>query len=336
MRFDMHTYIAPFAGLVLAALGLPAQAQVQAGCTGSNPGTVNCPGSADGGASNVYATGIIHNNTAGDITVNSGNGITSYGTGGFVTTATGAHSITMTKGTGNLATAAATGTSAPVVIGATSVDGDISISTAAGNVAGVATAVQYGIRAQSTGGGDVRLGIGGIVSLAGAAANPGIAAISAQTGGGDIEVITGSGVNITGRQYGIQTIASGAGDITITTGGTVGTSTTAGVGLAAIQAVADTGVITLNLDSNIGINGVLTLQGNGLSIVNLRNTLGGGPNNSPAQNAQNNARSAMTLSGSGQVVINIAGGSSYGSLFGGFNAAGNTGGMTVNNEEGSG
>lgn len=335
MEFTMNTHIRLILAALLSSFGLPAQAQVQAGCTGSNPGVVNCPGTADGGPSNVYSTGILHSATTGDLTVNSGNGITSYGTGGFVTTATGSHGIMMTKGTGNLATAVATGTNAPVVIGATSENGDISVTTA-GSVAGVAATVQYGIRAQSTGFGDINISTSGAVSTGTGATNPGVAAIFAQSGGGDISILA-TGGNVSGRQYGIRAIAAGAGDITITNNNPVSVSTAAGVGIAAISATADTGNITLNVNGAMQAGRLISVTGNGLNTINVRNMIGGGAGAGTASsNLANAGGSHLLLSGAGQTVINLLSGTSYGSLYGGFDATANTGGVTVNNESQSG
>ncbi len=145
MKTNMNHLRLTAIAAVLLAPGA-ALAQVDADCTGSNPGTVNCTGP-------TFANGITHTTNGGDLTVNSANGVTSYGTGGFFTTGVGSNNVTMTKGTGNLLTTAA-GTSAPIVIGASSESGDISITTT-GTVAGRAATAQYGISAVSTGGGDI-------------------------------------------------------------------------------------------------------------------------------------------------------------------------------------
>ena len=323
MKDNTKTQIALFTVGLLSAIVPAAQAQVQAGCSGSNPGVVDCPGVANGGASNVYSGGILHSATMGDITVNSGDGITGYGTGGFVTTATGDHNITMTKGVGNLATGLATGTNAPIVIGATSENGSIDITTGLGTVQGVASVAQYGIFAASTGVGDIRIDAGGVLNQSGTAGNPGIAAIAATSGGGDIDIVTNS--NVTGRQYGIRTTAVNGGDTTITTNGQVRHSTTAGVGIYAIEAVADSGNITLNLDADLGIvDQMVSMEGGGIMTLNLRSRIG----------TTNFA--GVRIAGTGQGVVNIVGGTDFGDLVGGVDGRENTGGITINNEALSG
>jgi len=322
-------------GLLLAA---PAAAQVvDPDCTGSNPGVVTCRGPSDtppGPA--TYANGITHTATAGDITVNVGGGVTSFGTGGFNTTATGAHSITMTRaastlGSSNMSTAAATGTRSSVIIGATTAGGDISISNAAGTIQGVAAFVQYGIRAESTGAGNIDIDMGAsTISLSGTATNPGVAALYAESNGGDIEITSGS---MSGRQYGIQAITTGAGDIAITTTGQVRGSTTAGVAIAAIQAIAETGNITLDLGDGIGdanAGGLAFLESDGLISVTVR-SLFGVSGTSTTLNFNQTGLTPLTVAGGGPAVVNIAGDDlAFGTWFGGIDASANTGGVTVN------
>ena len=187
-------------------LAQPLYAQVvDPDCTGTNPGIVNC-------TATTYANGITHT-TNGDLTVNSGNGVTSYGTGGFITTATGDADITMSKGTGTLSNNATTGTRAPVIMGAMTQSGDIVINAAgtvrAANVSASFTGAQYGINAESTGGGNIRIASEGVLVANGA---PGLAAIRAVTNGGDISLnLNGSLSGTVGAL--LQT--TGSGTITI-------------------------------------------------------------------------------------------------------------------------
>ncbi len=240
-----------------------ALAQVDADCTGSNPGTVTCTGVT------AYANGVTHNATAGHLTVNVGENVTSFGSGGFNTTATGSNSVTMTKGNSpNMVTTAA-GTSATTVIGASTENGDISITTGTGTVQGVATAVQYGVRAQSSGSGDISITTGGPVTVSSTAANPGIAAIAAQSNGGDIVVTTNG--NAAGRQYGILASTNGAGSLVINTNsGTASASSTAGVGIAGIHATA-AGDLVINKTGTAsgGAGAGIFVNSGGTATINL-------------------------------------------------------------------
>lgn len=321
-------------------LAMPAaHAQVDPDCTGTNPGTVSCNGPLDTPAGPaIYADGVTHNATTGDLTVNVGNGVTSFGTGGFATTATGDNNITMTKGSGSMVTAVATGTRSPAVISAITQDGDIHVTAAGsgvGNIQGVGTLSQYGVYAQSTGLGNIDLNISQRVTQAETATAAAIAAIHAQSNGGNIHITadfpgsSSSVAGITGRQYGIRAIAAGAGNIVIDANTVVRHSNTAGVGIAAIQAIADTGSITLNLNSNVANGQIISLQAEGLMTLNLGASIG--------SSTAADSRSPIHMSGSGAGVVNLIGASSgFGTLYGGIDARDNTGGITVNVEPLSG
>ncbi len=250
---------------VVLLASMPAAAQVQAGCTGSNPGTVICPGPNDttpGPAGPAtYAAGIVHQANGGNLTVRSGDGITSYGTGGFVTTATGANNLTIIKGPGNLSNNATAGTRAPVVIGATTGAGDINIMTE-GTVQGAAAFVQHGIRAQSTAGGDISITSTGNVSVSTSASNPGVAGITAITNGGHIQLnvtnVSGPmGVNAQNTTGQIVMTGSTAAVNAVTTTGAISLTNTGGN----ITAQSISGDITASRTSSNG-NFMLTTAGN--------------------------------------------------------------------------
>ena len=309
-------------GFTLITLAVqPAMAQVDPDCTGNNPGTVTCTGVA------IYADGVTHSATTGDLTVNVGDGVTSFGTGGFTTTATGDHSITMTKGTsGAMLATPTTGTRSPAVISALSEDGDISITTALGLIQGAPLNSQYGILAQSTGLGDISLNVNSVVTQNGAPPAVGIAAIEALSGGGDISITTTNAI-ITGRQYGIRAIAEGAGNIAITVNAQVRHSTSAGIGIAAIEAIADTGDIVLGINNTLAANNEkIILASDGSTTVNIRASVGGTAHqNMPFQ-----------IGGTGQATINIIGGTTYGTLAGGVDARSSSGDVVINNQALSG
>lgn len=264
MKFHNRMMLSAMTAAVAMLYTPHASAQVDADCTGSNPGTVTCTGVT------TYANGVTHNATAGNLTVNVGENVTSFGSGGFNTTATGSNSVTMTKGnSGNMLTPLATGTTAATVIGASTDNGNISITTGTGTVQGVVTAVQYGIRAQSSGSGDISIITGGGINMGTAAANPGIAAIAAQANGGDI-VITTNG-NATGRQYGILASTTGAGSLVINTNsGTASASSTAGVGIAGIHATA-AGDLVINKTGTVsgGAGAGIFVNSGGTATINL-------------------------------------------------------------------
>ncbi len=306
----------------------PARAQVDADCTGSNPGSVNCAGP-------TFANGITHATNGGNLTVNSANGVTSYGTGGFVTTATGSDSITMTKGTGNLSNNATTGTRAPVVVGATAEAGDISITTGTGTVQGAAAFVQYGVRAL-TGTGDIALNLGGVVSTStatnGVAAVQAVAsgagnisiqanglvlngaagslALDARSGGGDISITAAADIgnqngtlaNPTGLRElrGLLAQTTGAGNIMINTG--VASIQSSGFNSTSLEARTGTGDIdiTANVLTRGGI--AIVTQTDGLATINLLNGIQGA-----RRNTTRHAAYAVRSFGAGNVVVNVAG-----------------------------
>ncbi len=307
MKLDNRMMLSAMTAAVAMLYTAQASAQVDADCTGNNPGTVTCTGVT------TYANGVTHNATAGNLTVNVGENVTSFGSGGFNTTATGSNSVTMTKGnSGNMLTPAATGTTATTVIGASTENGDVSITTGTGTVQGVATTAQYGIRAHSSGSGDISITTGGAVSQGGTAANPGIAAIAAQSNGGEVLVTTNG--NVTGRQYGILAATSGAGGVQIdVNSGIVSMSTTSGVGLAAIHATA-AGDIAINIKAGSvnGGNGVgILVDGGGTSTINLMQSppVQLGPNVNPDPLAGNSGirGAAAVVRGLGNsLVLNVS------------------------------
>mgnify|MGYP000474613062 CR=1 FL=1 len=271
----MRTNMNEKCGLTLTAIAavlmaVPAFAQVDPDCTGSNPGTVTC-------AATTYADGITHTVTGGDLTVNVG-GATSFGTGGFVTTATGDSSVTMTKGNGSNMATNASGTAASTVIGATTENGDISITTGTGNVAGVNTAVQYGIRAVSSGSGDINVVTGAAVNAPDLSTSPDdTVGIDTSTQGGDITLVIGAAAR--GRAAAVRAHANG-GDISISAIGTSGNITSSnGRGIEAVT----TGNIDITLGEANSVSSVRGVQhsvftdtrgGTGTTLLNLsRNVL---------------------------------------------------------------
>ena len=273
-----------------------------------------------------YVNGITYNSAA-DLSVTKTNtGVTTLTNNGANLTGTGNASVNWNSTIGGITGAA--GTAGPVIDAVTGA-GTINILTNA--VTGTAASVTHGIRAQSVGTGDINISTTGAVSASNA--TTGNTAIAAQTAGGDIEIVTGGAV--TGRLYGIQATTAGSGNVVVTSGANVGSSATAGVGLAAIQAIADAGNITLNVNGNITNSSVISVQGNGQNLINLRAGLGGvlGPEEAGYNNA---GRSFITVGGAGSTIVNIVGGASRGTLFGGITATAGTGNVTINNEAGSG
>jgi hypothetical protein len=234
----------------------PNTALAQATCIASTTVTNN-------GGSNVVIAGGTNNpgvtcaysgagatvSTSGQLTVSNvagGNGIN--------LTATGSSSITWdsTLGTANVSDGQISGgnfTSGPVV-DAVSDTGSITIRTdrlnANGSTATVATSPTHGIRAISSGGGDVVIAaefVGG-----GGSSASGIAGVEARSlGGGDVTVGVSNGTS--SRLYGILASATGAGNLSITTGGTVSTTGTVANGtpaVAAISATTGAGLLTIN------------------------------------------------------------------------------------------
>ncbi len=321
---------------IAAALlfAVPSYAQVDPDCTGSNPGVVDCAGP-------TFANGITHTTNGGDLTVNSADGVTSYGTGGFITTATGDDNLTITKGTGNLSSNATTGTLAPVVIGATTEAGDISITTGTGTVQGAAASVQYGVRAE-TGAGDISMNLGGPV-FASNTTGVGLAGIrAASAGAGDITITTAGANTSAAGGIGLQAITNG-GDITINSTGPIGSRTantgifaqTSGSGSvllnlqglisggqdgAGIRTIADTGDTMIDLQSTAISNlqsfrggTAIQTQSNGLTTINLRSSItlrtsiSGGISGCIDCNQTTGADYAVRSSGNGSVLLNVIG-----------------------------
>ena len=246
----------------------PVHAQVDPDCTGSNPGTVTCTGT-------TFVNGVTHVVTDGSLTVNVGENTTSFGTGGFNTTATGDSHVTMTKGNSpNMLTTAA-GTSSSAIVGASTQDGDISITTGTGNIAGTA-AVLYGIRARSSGPGDINIVTGGNVNAGTAATSNSVAGIEAVTNGGDINISTGGTAQ--SRQFGIRAHANG-GDIAIATNGAgaIGGVQAAQYGIEAIT-TGDISLVVGPTTSSItaGLGGIHTdtRGGSGTTTIDLFRGLG--------------------------------------------------------------
>jgi hypothetical protein len=310
-------------------LAAPLRAQVDPDCAGGNPGTVDC-------TATTYADGITHAANGGDLTVNSANGVTSYGTGGFITSAMGDNSLTITKGTGNLSNNATTGTRAPVVIGATTVNGDISVTTQ-GTVQGAAAFVQYGVLAETLGG-NINLNLGGTVAASGTS-GVGVAGVRAfSAGGGNIDIVAASANANANGGIGLQAISTG-GDIAVVTTGTIGTqpatgnsntgvyAETSGAGTinldlsgqvrgggsgSGAHAVADTGSITINLSSVTSRGGVaVTTQSNGVATINLNSSISvqsiANPICSFGDCLQTGVDYAVRSSGSGSVEVNVIG-----------------------------
>ncbi len=268
---------------VLVLMSLPSHAQVDADCTGSNPGTVTCTG-------DTFADGVTHTVTSGDLTVNVGDNTTSFGTGGFNTTATGGSNVTMTKG--NSANMTTTGTSSSVIIGATTESGDISITTGTGNIVGVATSVEYGIRAQSSGAGDITIATGGVVGSAVMANNVNnVAGIDASTQGGDITMSLGGGAQ--GRQAGVRAHAHG-GDISIITSGT------GAIGGASNQRGIEA-VTTGNIDITLGASSTAVTGAQQAILTDTR----GGAGTTTLNLSRNVNAPVEALTGTGALTVNI-------------------------------
>jgi hypothetical protein len=253
----------------LLLMAQPVGAQVDPDCTGSNPGMVTCTGT-------TFADGVTHTATGGDLTVNVEGGVTSFGTGGFNTTATGDNSITMVKGDGPNMLTNASGTTASAIIGATTENGDITITTGTGHVQGVAASTEYGIRAVSSGTGNVSIVTGANVNAGAFASSNSITGIEAITNGGAINIATSGTAQA--RQYGIRAHANG-GDISVVTSGnnTIGGAQTAQYGIEAVT-TGDISLVLGNARSSVtaGMGGVHTdtRGGSGSTTIDLFRSVG--------------------------------------------------------------
>lgn len=253
-------------GVMLAPSQALAQCAPAAPAAGPGADILNCVSSTT-----AYTPGGIVHTSSGDLTVNlTGTAATNLGSGGVSLTAGSlGDDLRFTRTNGSIS---GNGNTAAALVDLQSQNGDISIllggaplgSATGGGVSGNAANVQYGLRAQSSGAGNIEVLLNGSsgVSTGTAAANAGIAGLYATSNGGDISILqdfnaAGSGSpGITGRQYGIRAITNGDGDITVgniargwggasgVTGVTTGTS-----GIAAIDASIGAGLLRIDMDA---------------------------------------------------------------------------------------
>jgi hypothetical protein len=219
------------------------------------------PTSGNGTAAAVYAAGTYNPGitcaytgagasvlTSGAVTVSA-----DAGGDGINLTGTGASTVTWNSSAGTLTAGA--DTNGPV-IDASTASGAINITTAA--VTGTQISVTHGINAVSTGGGAITVtnttgNVNINSSTAGAQQQSAIRAVT--TGGNGAVNITTNGT-VTGRLRGIEAQSSGTGALNITANGAVGVNTTAGVGVAAIDARTGTGALNINIATGSGaVNG---------------------------------------------------------------------------------
>lgn len=256
--------VALFASSALMAAGVTATGAIiapQAAHAANECAPVGADPSANGSAADTFACVGNYNGTGGTpngityssnghLTVNS-TGTSNVGTVGVNLSGNNADNVTYT------ATGTISGTAGPI-IDVTSSAGDIFVNHVA--ISGTGNNVTHGIRAQSTGGGDI------VISRASGVVNIGIAttavaqvaAIEAITDGGNIAISTGTGTT-TARSRGIVARTSGAGTIDITANG-ISLSTATGGGIvteAGIDTVAGTGRTSIVLTGlqNPGLNG---------------------------------------------------------------------------------
>ncbi len=212
---------------------------VEPSANGQTPDTYACSGS-------YSATGVTYS-SAGDLTVNA-TGAMNVGTVGVNLTANTTDVVTFT------ATGVVTGTADPVidVSSATGATGTLNITTT--GVTGTNVNVTHGIQAVSTTGAAISVtNTAGNVNInsntAGALQQTAIRAVS--TGGSGAVSVTTAGT-VTGRLRGIQAQSSGTSALTVTATGAVSVNTTAGVGVAAIDARSGTGLLTVNIGTGTG------------------------------------------------------------------------------------
>ena len=295
------------ATIILAAGGValsPTAAQAANECV-----PIGVDPSANGPTADTYAcagsyaaTGITYS-SAGALTVNSTGGM-NVGTVGVNLTGNAADAVTFT------ATGALTGTAGPV-LDVTSVSGPINI-TAAG-VTGTNVNVTHGIQAVSTGGGAITVVTTGTTNVTstgvGALQQAAIRAVS--TGGNGAVSVNANG-SVTGRLYAIQAQASGTGALTVTVGGAafnaVGVDAT--VGVAAIDAVTGTGLLTVDVTAPANVFPDLVVNGGAGAAV--RTNAGGDAviNVNRGQNLQASTATTgiLNVTAAGETTVNNAGG----------------------------
>ena len=337
--------LSAFGGAVLTPTTAAAQATCVAVPAPVDNGTdaVTLPaGTYNPGITCVYMGTAATVSTAGAITVSS-----TAGGDGINLSAAGTSAVNWNSTAGMVTGGAQTNGPVIHVPAAPGWSGAINISTAA--ITGTNVTVTYGIDAESTGGGAITItnttgAININSSAVGAQQQSAVRAVS--TGGnGAVSVTTAGGV--TGRVRGIEARSSGTGALTITSTGAVSVNTTAGVGVAAIDARTGTGLLSININAGFGtVNGgsgaaILTNAG-GAQVINVvaGRTL----------TAQGVSTGVLNLTAVGATTINNAGSigssapnvailatgpslvlESTGTLNGRMNFTGVTGASTINN-----
>lgn len=207
----------------------------------------------------LSTTGITYS-SSGALIID-GTSAISVGPIGINLTGNGSDSVTWIQTTGVI-----TGTSGPVM-DVTTGTGAISITTTGitGTSATAPNQVTFGILANSTSGAITIVDTGTINVGSTSATALQRAAIQATTSGA-INITTSGAV--TGRIWGIQT-ANTTGSTTINANNSVSINTTAGTGLAAIDAVSTTGAQTVNVGGTTG-----TINGSNGSAIKLVSTTG--------------------------------------------------------------
>ena len=169
------------------------------------------------------------------------------------------------------ASGSVTGTGAEGIFGLVSnaSGGSLTITAAA------VTGSSYGIRAQSSGMGDVSILASGTVSATGSSTGVGIDAQLLNSSGGSLAITAAA---VTGSSYGVRALSSGTGDVSILASGAV--TGGSGTNHAAIKTDASgtTVLISLNSGASVGATGrnaIIDTAGNAAVTVNSGATIAG-------------------------------------------------------------
>lgn len=220
---------------------------------GAGPAVVIPAGTHNPGITCAYVGDGATVSTDGAITVSSSGGVPADPlVNGVNLSATGTSDIIWNSTAGTVT--GSSQTNGPVIEALTE-QGDITLNVA--SVFGFSATVTDGVRAISSGGGNVAITVlnpAGTATIAATNSTTGDAAIEAvSTGGnGDVSVTLGNASffgNASGRLYGIQAQASGSGDLTVDlVRGSISNNATAGV--AAVDLTTGTGALTLSATSS--------------------------------------------------------------------------------------
>ncbi len=290
-------------GLVVmsSVLVLPVHAANECAPVGTAPAENGAAADIYNCSGNFTATGITYD-SAGALTVNA-TGTLNVGVNGVTLSGNGADAVNFT------AAGTITGTSGPV-IDVSSASGPINVTTA--GITGTGAAVTHGISAVSTGGGSVNVRTTGTVNVTSTLATAQQqSAVRAVSSGGNGDVAVHASGNVTGRLHGIQAQASGTGALTISSGPEASTSisVSATAGIAAIDAVAGTGLLTVALqgpNSGSSVSTVRGFTGHAIRAVGQGDVLISLTRNRRVETTQNSL-AVLDLSAANQITINNGG-----------------------------